>query len=630
MFLTKARHVRLGGRLIFGGVSRPSICPFYGSKNRFLSSLLEDVEGTDDTTTSIDAKEFRNLHDMRIKGFGGDLNDIAPFTTFDALPFSPGLVRSMRNQGFSAPTAIQAQSWPIALMKRDLISIARTGSGKTCAFLLPALQAISQTQQSPQRDKKGSFSRSRARHLLRKPRALVLAPTRELAQQIEREASKLCPAVGITSACFYGGSSKGPQIRQLSRGVDVVVATPGRCNDLIDIGALDLSEVDYLVLDEADRMLDMGFEPQIRKILLSCKRERQSLFFTATWPKEVQGLALEYLNDPVTINIGDLDKLQANKAITQHIHIVSPVEKYQKLEELLEELTVEASKKTRAMQTIGESVQIVKDIDGMTEVAPPIEFNPMNVPKTLIFVAKKADCDDIAYDIRDAGYAVGTLHGDKSQEARAYIMQEFRRNNIKVLVATDVAARGLDITDIECVINFDFPVGKSAGVENYVHRIGRTARGNRTGVAHSFFTQEDAPLANHLVGILERADQRVPDELRRLCNSKKTGGSSKINERFGSDFDLIGGRSSSRRGASMKQSNERFRKNSTTNSRESRFDGYSELDNDFSDDDYFYRKGGFKVGKTKYDSSGKNKSRNDQNRKKRPRYKSIFDDDDFF
>jgi ATP-dependent RNA helicase DDX5/DBP2 len=204
-----------------------------------------------------EAQAYRKLHDVRIKGFSGDMDTLAPFTSFDTLPFSPSLVQSLRRQGFSAPTAIQAQSWPIAVLKRDMISIARTGSGKTCAFLLPALQAISQTP-LPAPPRGDERDRARRRSTRRVPRALVLAPTRELAQQIEREAAKYTAAVGITAASFYGGTPKGPQMRQLSRGVDVVVATPGRCNDLVETGALDLRQVDYLVLDEADRMLDMG------------------------------------------------------------------------------------------------------------------------------------------------------------------------------------------------------------------------------------------------------------------------------------------------------------------------------------------------------------------------------------
>ena len=250
----------MGSRLL----SSPAPSHLIGRSSRSLNTLLDDSQidserGEHDYNimNAGDAQEYRKHHDVRIRGFQGSLDDIAPISSFDNMPFSPALVKSMLHQGFSEPTPIQAQSWPIALMKRDMISIARTGSGKTCAFLLPALHTISQTPPpnvSPE-EGRGKFRR---RRLQRLPKALVLAPTRELAQQIEREAAKICPAVGITAACFYGGASKGPQIRQISRGVDVVVATPGRCNDLLEMGVLNLSEVSYLVLDEADRMLDMG------------------------------------------------------------------------------------------------------------------------------------------------------------------------------------------------------------------------------------------------------------------------------------------------------------------------------------------------------------------------------------
>jgi ATP-dependent RNA helicase DDX5/DBP2 len=254
------RHLRLGG-LSLRLPASPSLRALSSSPLQ-QDPLHSQDSGSDSaprlgSVTPEEAQSYRKEHDVRIKGFSGDMDSLAPFTSFDTLPFSPALVQSLRKQGFSAPTAIQAQSWPIALLKRDMISIARTGSGKTCAFLLPALQALSQTPVAPP-SSGDERDRARRRKPRRVPRTLVLAPTRELAQQIEREAAKYTSSVGVTVASFYGGTPKGPQMRQLSRGVDVVVATPGRCNDLVETGMLDLSSVDYLVLDEADRMLDMG------------------------------------------------------------------------------------------------------------------------------------------------------------------------------------------------------------------------------------------------------------------------------------------------------------------------------------------------------------------------------------
>mmetsp|Transcript_16840 Transcript_16840/g.25322 ORF Transcript_16840/g.25322 Transcript_16840/m.25322 type:complete len:552 (+) Transcript_16840:58-1713(+) len=423
-------------------------------------------------------ESFRKLHSVILKGLKRD-EECTPLLSFDDAPFPAPVTEALKRQGFTAPTPIQAQSWPLALAGRDMISVARTGSGKTCAFLLPAFEKI--YKNPPQRRVPG-----RPRKL---PTALVLAPTRELTQQIETEALKFSGVAGISVAALFGGASKGPQLRTLSRGVDLIVATPGRCNDLIEMGALDLSLVNYLVLDEADRMLDMGFEPQIRTIIDTCSESRQNLFFTATWPKGVQHLAAEYLNNPVTVNIGEQDSLNANSAITQHIHMIKPFEKPYKMEELLA---------------------------GMCPKNEEGKVDPAQVPKTLVFMKRKADCDDLAYDLRDLGYPVGTLHGDKEQNARTAIMDRFRKSQIKVLVATDVAARGLDVKDIEVVINYDLPPGKSSGIEDYVHRIGRTARGSRTGIAHSFFTPEDIHCARDLVGVLERAGQVVPPELRAL------------------------------------------------------------------------------------------------------------------
>jgi ATP-dependent RNA helicase DDX5/DBP2 len=426
-------------------------------------------------------KEYLKLHDIVVRGSKGE--NFAPMTSFDATPFPPSIIDALYAEGFTAPTAIQAQSWPIALAGKDMVSVARTGSGKTCAFLLPGFLKALQNGAAAQAQG-GRHTRGQP------PQTLILSPTRELTQQIVDEAQKFSRSSQLNIVAVYGGTPKGPQLRQLSRGVDIVVGTPGRCNDLMEMGALDLSSVNYLVLDEADRMLDMGFEPQIRSLIKQCNAQRQNLFFTATWPKEIAQLAQDYLTDPVSIHIGGADTLNANKAIHQTIHMVKEFEKSYRLEELMDSLVAPTS----------------------TDSSTPSSSPPLTLaqrrrasPKTLIFVAKKMDCDDLAYELRDLGYLVGTIHGDKEQNARTMILNKFRSGDIRVLVATDVAARGIDIKDIEVVINYDFPAGKSSAVEDYVHRIGRTARGERTGIAHSFFTPENAPCARKLVELLERS-----------------------------------------------------------------------------------------------------------------------------
>jgi ATP-dependent RNA helicase DDX5/DBP2 len=312
---------------------------------------------------------------------------------FDSTPFSAVLKRVLKSEGFSSPTPTQAQSWPIALSNRDIISVARTGSGKTCAFLLPAfhkmLEAKASNPEQPRASKVQSSSWSRGGGgQSRPPTVLVLAPTRELTVQIENEARKFSRACGFNSISVYGGTPKGIQIRQLSEGIDIVIATPGRCNDLAEMGALNLSKVDYLVLDEADRMLDMGFEPQIREIIGQLAPKRQNLFFSATWPREVQSLANEFLTDAIQINIGDSDVLNANKAISQHIIVTSEKDKKDEL------------------------------IDLLTKLNPDDNKDPNKIPKCIIFCGRKYDCDIIANILHRQGFAVDSLHGDKSQQLR--------------------------------------------------------------------------------------------------------------------------------------------------------------------------------------------------------------------
>jgi ATP-dependent RNA helicase DDX5/DBP2 len=421
-------------------------------------------------------KEYLQLHDIVVRGSNGET--FPPMTSFDDTPFPPFIVDALYAEGFTAPTPIQAQSWPIALAGKDMVSVARTGSGKTCAFLLPGFLKALQN---------GANAQAQGGHHMigRPPQTLILSPTRELAQQIVGEAQKFSRSSRLNIVALYGGTPMGPQFRQLSRGVDLVVGTPGRCNDLAEMGALDLSSVNYLVLDEADRMLDMGFEPQIRTLIQRCYSQRQNLFFTATWPKEIAQLAHDYLTNPVSVHIGGADTLNANKAIHQSIHMVKEFEKSNRLEELMDSLI--------PAPTTGDS--------------PPLTLaqRRRRSPKTLIFVREIVNCDFITSDLALLGFQVASMHGGKEQYERTRTLERFRSGDIRVLVATDVAARGIDIKDIKVVINYDFPEGKGSAVEDYVHRIGRTARGERTGIAHSFFTPKNAPYAPQLVELLRRS-----------------------------------------------------------------------------------------------------------------------------
>ena len=429
-------------------------------------------------------KAFFAEHQIEVKG--SDAQTLKPLLDFESTPFSDKLKNAIKAQGYTAPTPIQSVAWALASEGRDMIAVAKTGSGKTCGFLLPAMNTLNELPKPDSRRPSKTLP-SQARY--RPPSMLVLAPTRELAVQIQDEASKFSRSMGLTAGCIYGGASRGVQINMLRQGVDIVIATPGRCNDLAGMGALNLSQVKYLVLDEADRMLDMGFEPQIRSIVEQLPEDRQSLFFTATWPKEVQGLAADFLKNPVRVNVGESDQLNANTAITQKVKVVNEFDRPSELVSLLEDIRGGADKP------------------------------PSDLPKTLIFVSRKSSCEDIKNDLYELGYRADALHGDMSQEKRSRCLDYFRAGRVRVLVATDVASRGIDVRDIEHVVNYDFP---SDGVESYVHRIGRTGRAGATGTSHTFFTKSDASSAEKLVGVLERCGQEVPADLRALILRRGT------------------------------------------------------------------------------------------------------------
>lgn len=430
--------------------------------------------------TGLSPESYRHKHEISVSG--GSVPP--PFSTFEASGFPDEILKEAIKAGFSAPTPIQAQSWPIALQGRDIVAIAKTGSGKTLGYLIPGFIHLKRCRNNSQMG----------------PTVLVLSPTRELATQIQDEAVKFGKSSRISCTCLYGGAPKGPQLRELDRGADIVVATPGRLNDILETKRVSLHQVSYLVLDEADRMLDMGFEPQIRKIVKEVPTRRQTLMFTATWPKEVRKIAADLLSNPVQVNIGNVDELVANKSITQHVEVLPPMEKQRRLEQILRS------------QEPGS--------------------------KIIIFCATKKMCDLLARNL-SRQFGAAAIHGDKSQSERDHVLNQFRTGRSPVLVATDVAARGLDIKDIRVVINYDFPTG----IEDYVHRIGRTGRAGATGIAHTFFCDQDGKYASDLVKILEGANQRVPQEVRDIA--VRGGGMGRPRGRWGSG---TGGRDGGRGG----------------------------------------------------------------------------------
>lgn len=331
--------------------------------------------------------QFRKENEMTISG-----HDIPkPITTFDEAGFPDYVLSEVKAEGFAKPTGIQCQGWPMALSGRDMVGIAATGSGKTLSYCLPGIVHIN------------------AQPLLAPgdgPIVLVLSPTRELAVQIQTECSKFGQSSRIRNTCVYGGVPKSQQIRDLSRGSEIVIATPGRLIDMLEIGKTNLKRVTYLVLDEADRMLDMGFEPQIRKIVDQIRPDRQTLMWSATWPKEVKQLAADYLNDPIQVQVGSLE-LAASHTITQLVEVVSDFEKRDRLNKHLETASQDD------------------------------EY------KTLIFASTKRMCDDITKYLREDGWPALAIHGDKDQRERDWVLQEFRNGGSPIMVATDVAARGI-------------------------------------------------------------------------------------------------------------------------------------------------------------------------------------------
>ncbi|KAM3966305.1 ATP-dependent RNA helicase p62 [Aphomia sociella] len=410
---------------------------------------------------------YRNEHNITVIG----QNIPSPYTDIENSEFPDYIKQFIKKQGIEKPTIIQSQSWPVALSGQNFVGIAQTGTGKTLAYLLPAVVHIKEKQ-----SRKGLG-----------PRVLILAPTRELARQIEQVAKDFRRLLNIRCACIYGGANRATQAATLQAGVDIVIATPGRLNDFLNSSTTNLSRCTYVVLDEADRMLDMGFEPQIREALNGVPLERQILMFSATWPKEVRFLAKDYLGEYVQVNVGSTE-LSANHNIEQHVHICLQEEK----------------------SNIFNSIMHSISGDGFG--------------KLLVFTNTKKFVDMLTMSLKRNGWPAVGIHGDKTQFQRDNIINMFKHGHTNILVATDVAARGLDVDGITHVINYDFPNTS----EDYIHRIGRTGRQQNKGVAHTMLTNDDGRQAENLIAVLKEANQDVPKELEDLARNYSLG---KVQER---------------------------------------------------------------------------------------------------
>ncbi|KAF4141779.1 Helicase conserved C-terminal domain [Phytophthora infestans] len=399
----------------------------------------------------------RKVAEMKVRG----KNCPRPLQKWTQCGFSVRMLQLIKKHGYEEPFAIQKQALPAIMSGRDVIGIAKTGSGKTLAFLLPMFRHV--LAQPPLQENEG-------------PIGIIMAPARELAQQIYVEARKFSKGLGLRATAVYGGSSVSEQIANLKRGSDIVICTPGRMIDILCMSAgkmVSLQRVTYVVLDEADRMFDMGFEPQITKIMMNIRPDRQTLLFSATFPRSVESLARKVLKKPVEITVGT--RSTASGDITQYVEVREEDDKFMRL-----------------LQLLG------------------LWYEKGNI---LVFVNKQQACDQIFQDLMKAGYPALSLHGGKDQVDRDYTIDDFKRKVRTVMVATSVAGRGLDVKDLVLVINYHCP----NHMEDYVHRVGRTGRAGRKGTAYTFISPDEEEYSVDLVKALENAKQTIPPELTALA-----------------------------------------------------------------------------------------------------------------
>lgn len=374
---------------------------------------------------------------------------------FEDLRLAEPLLRAVRTARYVHPTPIQAHAIPIVLDGCDVLGCAQTGTGKTAAFALPIIQRLS---------KRSAPGASRSR----RSRALVLCPTRELAQQIHESFRTYSQHTGVRQAVVFGGVNQNPQVRALRAGVDVLIATPGRLLDLMGQGLVSVAGTEILVLDEADRMLDMGFLPDLRRILTQVPTQRQTLLFSATMPPPIRKLAGDMLRDPVSVQVSPVSS--PAPAVDHWVHHVEKPHKTTLLVNLLSQ-------------------------------------TPYS--RALVFTRTKHGADKVVRQLFKAGVAAAALHGNKSQAARTRALREFRSGKTPVLIATDIAARGLDVENISHVINYDL----THEPETYVHRIGRTGRAGATGTAVSFCTSADHGNLRAIERLISEPLQPAPDPL---------------------------------------------------------------------------------------------------------------------
>jgi ATP-dependent RNA helicase DDX3X len=453
----------------------------YGEKNNYNKPFKDDEPYTreDESEEQLFAKaptnigiNFDKYDNIPVEVYGVDAP--SPIESFDAANLPPTLMKNIEKANYKKPTPVQKYAIPIISANRDLMACAQTGSGKTNAFLFPIINRLLKDGI----DKKKGYVVA--------PSALILAPTRELATQIYDEARKFLYRSVVKTVCVYGGADAREQKRRLAYGCDILVATPGRLSDMLNRGHVAVTGVKYLVLDEADRMLDMGFEKQIRHIVeqsgMPDRSNRSTLLFSATFPREIQNLAKDFLKENyLFLAVGRVGAASEN--VEQHFEFCQPEQK----KDLL-----------------------LKHLAGRKGLV-------------LIFTKTKNEADELERFLLERGFSASSIHGDRSQRQREYSLKNFKNGTVPILVATDVAARGLDIPSVEHVINYDLP----ENIDDYTHRIGRTGRAGNVGKATSFYMFKNRNIAPGLVKALQDAKQEVPPQLQKdaaYYNSKHSFG----------------------------------------------------------------------------------------------------------
>ncbi|KAL9655692.1 hypothetical protein ABK040_004925 [Willaertia magna] len=424
-------------------------------------------------------EEIRKKEDIKIFCSRKGMEIPKPVLLFSQINFPPFIQNLIKENNFKEPTAIQKQTWPVVLKGFDLIGLAETGSGKTLAYLLPGIMHVLEQDDL----EKGEG-----------PVMCILIPTRELALQINEECEKICKLFNqlqnqkqgeqqqkrkLKVACLYGGEVRKSQIKECKARPQIVIATPGRLLDFLQADITNMKRCTYLVLDEADRMLDMGFNQQINQVVGQITPQRQTLFFSATWNRSVQAMAMSYISktEPhFIVNIGSIET-SANHNVKQSFLFIQDNDKLTRLLNLLD--------------------NIVTDPDDC---------------RTLIFCKTKKRTDVVTQKLRENGWPSLSIHGERKQEEREWVLNEFKSGETPILIATDIAARGLHVDNVKFVINYDMP----HEIDSYVHRIGRTGRAGKEGNAISFFTPTDLHLAGSLIKILQESEQEIPERLQKL------------------------------------------------------------------------------------------------------------------